>query len=132
MSRVYVSVLCLVAMLGYGEVNEGMPSKEMEPSNAEEIYNRALSLRADENAYEAVQVLSELIVHHATNDAFIAKAELLSAQLYTDLALWNAAESTAKQVMNLYVGTETATEADSLLNKIEQLRLEAENSEAEE
>ncbi|OUX37386.1 MAG: hypothetical protein CBE26_03570 [Kiritimatiellaceae bacterium TMED266] len=119
-------------MLGYGEVNEGMPSKEMEPSNAEEIYNRALSLRADENAYEAVQVLSELIVHHATNDAFIAKAELLSAQLYTDLALWNAAESTAKQVMNLYVGTETATEAGSLLKKIEQLRLEAENSEAEE
>jgi outer membrane protein assembly factor BamD (BamD/ComL family) len=119
-------------MLGYGEVNEVVPSKDKEPSKAEQIYNQALSLQADENAYEAVQVLSELIVHHATNDAFIAKAELLSAQLYTDLALWNAAESTAKQVMNLYVGTETAAEASSLLKTIEKLRLEAENSEAEE
>ena len=132
MNRVYISLLCWAVMLGHGENNEVLLAEDTKPSVAEVIYNRALALRADDNAYEAVQVLSELIVHHATNEAFIAKAELLSAQLYTDLELWSAAESTAKQVANVYVGSEIADQAVALLDRIEQLRVDDESSEAEE
>ena len=101
-------------------------------SNAEQLFNQAVELREEGNAYEAIQVLSKVIVHHATNENFIAKSELLSAELYIDLNLLSAADATVKQVMNIYVNSDLAVEAALLRERIEQLRLEAERIEDEE
>ena len=101
-------------------------------SQAEQLYNQAIELREEGNSYDAIQVLSKVIVHHATNENFIAKSELLSAELYIDLNLLSAADATAKQVMNIYVNSDVALEAALLRERIEQLRLEAERIEDEE
>ena len=82
--------------------------------------------------YDAIQVLSKAIVHHATNENFIAKSELLSAELYIDLNMLSAADATAKQVMIIYMNSDVAIEAASLRGRIEQLKLEAERIEDEE
>ena len=101
-------------------------------SKAEQLYNQAIELREEGNSYDAIQVISKGIVHHATNENFIAKSELLSAELYIDLNLLSAADATAKQVVNIHVNTDVAIEAALLRERIEQLRLEAESIEDEE
>ena len=114
---------------------ENVPSntkKNASISKAEQLFNRAIELREEGNSYDAIQVLSKGIVHHATNENFIAKSELLSAELYIDLNLLSAADATAKQVVNIYVNTDVAIEAALLRERIEQLRLEAESIEDEE
>ena len=114
---------------------ENVPSntkKTTSISKAEQLFNRAIELREEGNSYDAIQVLSKAIVHHATNKNFIAKSELLSAELYIDLNLLSAADATAKQVMIIHMNSEAASEAASLRERIEQLKLEAERIEDEE
>jgi hypothetical protein len=101
-------------------------------SEAESLYHRAIELREEGNPYDAIQLLSKVIVHHATNEIFIAKSELLSVELYIDLGLLSAADATAKQVMNIYLDSDTASEAALLRERIKQLRLEAERIDDEE
>jgi outer membrane protein assembly factor BamD (BamD/ComL family) len=101
-------------------------------SEAESLYRRAIELREEGNPYDAIRLLSKVIVHHATNENFIAKSELLSAELYIDLDLLSAADATAEQIMNIYINSDIANEAAFLRERIKQLRLEAERIEDEE
>lgn len=75
---------------------------------------------------QAIQTLSELIVNHAHNEKWIARAELLSAELYVELGMLDAADVTARQVQVLYEGTATAETATALRSKIEKLKEDAE------
>ena len=129
------NLFIIIYLLAFSVNADNPPSYEktiIGISKAEQLYNQAIELRGEGNSYDAIQVISKGIVHHATNENFIAKSELLSAQLYIDLNLLSAADATAKQVVNIYVNSDVAIEAALLRERIEQLRLEAESIEDEE
>ena len=132
MSRNLFIIICLLVFSVNADNPSSSEKKLSSISNAEQLFNQAVELRDEGNSYDAIQVLSKAIVHHATNENFIAKSELLSAELYIDLNLLSAADATAKQVMNIYVNSDAAIEAALLRERIEQLRLEAERIEDEE
>ena len=132
MSRNSFIIICLLVCSVNAEKSSSYENIITSISKAEQLYNQALELRHEGNSYDAIQVLSKAIVHHATNENFIAKSELLSAELYIDLNLLSAADATAKQVVNIYVNSDAAIEAALLREQIEQLRLEAESIEDEE
>ncbi|MBT8041675.1 MAG: hypothetical protein KJN67_03040 [Pontiella sp.] len=75
---------------------------------------------------KALQTLSESIVHHAYDEKWIAKSELLSARLYVELGMLDAADVTARQVQALYEGSEVAEKATALRIEVEQLKKETE------
>ena len=74
----------------------------------------------------ALQTVSELIVHHAHDERWIARGELLSAALYAELGMMEAADVTARQVQALYSGTVVAETATALRTEIERLNNETE------
>lgn len=125
-------ILCLLVFSVNAENPPLFEKTTASISQAEQLYNQAMELREEGNSYDAIQVLSKAIVHHSTNKNFIAKSELLSAELYIDLNLLLAADATAKQVMNIYVNSDIAIEANLLRERIEELILEAERIEDEE
>ena len=75
----------------------------------------------------ALQILSKLIVHHASNEKWIARSELLSAELYLEMGMLDAADVTARQVQILHEGTDVAAKAGALRSKIEELKKEMES-----
>jgi len=75
---------------------------------------------------QALQTLSALIVHHAHDEKWIARAELLSAELYVELGLLDAADVTARQVQVLYEGTAVVAQASDLRLEIEKMKAEME------
>ena len=132
MSRNLFIIICLLVFSANADNPPSYEKKITGISKAEQLYNQAIELREEGNSYDAIQVLSKGIVHHATNENFIARSELLSAELYIELNLLSAADATARQVVNIYVNTDVAIEAALLRERIEQLRLEAESIEDEE
>ena len=130
--NLFIIIICLLAFSANADNPSSNFNKLADISNAEQLFNQAVELRDEGNSYDAIQVLSKVIVHHATNENFIAKSEMLSAELYVDLNLFSAADATAKQVMNIYVNSDVAIEAALLRERIEQLKLEAERKEDEE
>ena len=132
MNRNLFIIICLLAFSANADNPSSNFNKLADISNAEQLFNQAVELRDEGNSYDAIQVLSKVIVHHATNENFIAKSEMLSAELYVALNLLSAADATAKQVMNIYVNSDVAIEAALLRERIEQLKLEAERTEDEE
>lgn len=73
---------------------------------------------------EAIKILADLIVHHAHEKKWIARSELMSAELYLELGMPDAADATARQVQIMYEGTDNAERARELRSKIETLRQE--------
>jgi len=73
---------------------------------------------------KALKTVSELIVHYAHDERWIARGELLSAVLYAELGMLEASDVTARQVQALYAGTDVAEAATALRNEIERLKNE--------
>ena len=93
-----------------------------------QLYVWASLKRAKGDAEGAVQMLARLIVMHPNDEQWIAKSELLSAEIYVELGLLNAAEVTARQVQVLHAGTDSAQQAAALSVEIEKLKNETEGS----
>ncbi len=80
----------------------------------------------------AIETLAQLIVEHPNDEKWIAKSELLSAELYLELGMLKSAAATARQVLSLHAGTDAAKQAAELRVKIEKLRKETESKESSE
>ncbi|MDD3276110.1 MAG: hypothetical protein PHP93_03555 [Kiritimatiellales bacterium] len=70
----------------------------------------------------AIQTVSDEIVQYPNDPDWTAKSELLSAALYMELGMIDAADVTARQIQMLHEGTDAAVKATALRNKIEQLK----------
>lgn len=95
---------------------------------AAKLFFRANLEQLKGNPEQAIQTLSKLIIHHADSEKWIARSEMMSAELYLELGLVDAAEVTAQQVELLYEGTEFAEKAKALQTKIAQLKSADETS----
>ena len=83
-------------------------------------YKKASALRDQGKFAEAIEEVSRGIALNPQETEWLAKSEVLSAELYIKLDMLKAAEVTARQVMLLYPGTEFETEAKKLQEEINQ------------
>lgn len=97
---------------------------------ATHLYFKASIERKKGDSEAAIRTLSELIVKFPREEKWIARSELLCANLYVELGLLDAAEVTLRQLEALYEGTTEAAKADAVRLKIEKMKqeLEAEGS----
>lgn len=74
---------------------------------------------------KAIQTLSQLIVLDPGNTNWIERSDLLSAELYIQLGLLDAADVAARQAQTFYEGTAAAEKATALRAKIAKLKEDA-------
>ena len=84
-------------------------------------YKQACLLRDSGDFLAAIEEVATGIALNPPEKEWLAKSELLIAELYLKLGILNSAEVTARQVEMLYPGTEFETEAKTLRAKIKQL-----------
>lgn len=96
---------------------------------AARLFFQANIYRAKGELEQAIQTLAQLTVHHAHNKEWITRSELLSAKIYLDLGMPDAADVTARQVEFLNEGTEAAETARLFREKIKQVKEQSEASE---
>ncbi len=96
------------------------------------LFYKANMERAKGEPELALKTLAQLIVHHAHDEKWIARSELISAELYLELGLYDAADVTARQIQMIYEGTDVADKATTLRSKIKILREETEAKQGDE
>jgi outer membrane protein assembly factor BamD (BamD/ComL family) len=95
-------------------------------SPAEKLYTQACMERAKGDPKSAIQTAVKVIALYSGEKEWLARSELLSAELYLELGMPEAADITARQIQNLYAGMDVAKKADVLRSKIKELKKEAE------
>ena len=123
--------LAVVGPASAEEASPGSPAAEaktIQPAApvktpAEKLYVQAVAERSDGKPKQAIQTVAKVITLHADESDWLAKSELLSAELYLELGLTNAADVTARQVDILHQGTESAEKANALRSMIKKSRI---------
>jgi outer membrane protein assembly factor BamD (BamD/ComL family) len=92
---------------------------ETQKSEADELYAQACAERRKGNPRAAIALAARAVALHYQDREWQPRTELLCAELYAELGQTNAAAVTARQIQNLYAGTDAAKQADALLSKIE-------------
>ncbi len=83
-------------------------------SPAGSLFLQAIVERANQQPKAAIQHVAEIIADHGNDLEWMPQAELLSAQLYLDMGQTNSAALTARQVKNIYAGSNIAADAAKL------------------
>ena len=96
---------------------------------ATKLFFKAGIERVKGNREMALRTLSRLIVEHAHNEEWVARSELICAELYLELGMPDAADVTARQVEFMNEGTEAAETARRFREKIKQVKEQSEVSE---
>ena len=92
----------------------------MEPQVAQH-YKQACLLRDRGEFLAAIEEAGKGIALNPLEREWLAKSELLSAELYVKVGMLEAADVTARQIEVLYFGTDFETKAKALREKIKQL-----------
>jgi hypothetical protein len=90
------------------------------------LFFKARLERASGDLKKAIQTAAQVVALHGDRTEWVAKSELLCAELYVELGMLDAADATIRQIQQLYVGMDVAKQADALQLKIETLKESAE------
>jgi len=96
---------------------------------AARLFFQANIYRAKGEYEQALQALAKLTALHSNNKEWITRSELLSAILYLEVGMPDAADVTARQVEFLNEGTEAAETARLFREKIKQVKEQSEEVE---
>jgi hypothetical protein len=96
---------------------------------AARLFFKANIERAKGELEQAHQTLAQLIVHHPHDKRWISRSELLSAKLYFEVGMLEAADATARQVEFLNEGTDAAETARLFREKIKQAKEQSKTTE---
>jgi hypothetical protein len=101
-------------------------------SEAASLYVKASIERAQDNPKEAIQTVTTIIAEHGNDLEWLPQSELLNAYLYLDMTgsnsviTTNSALNTARQVKNMYGGSNVAGDARKLWASLGGEKIEAE------
>ncbi len=115
------------AALGTDEATETRPVDQRiaglsDP--AAKLFFTARLERVNGDFKKAIQTAAQVVVLHSDRSDWLAKSELLCAELYVDLDMLDAADATLRQIQQMYAGMDVAAQADALQLKIETLKRE--------
>lgn len=90
----------------------------------EELYVQAKLLAMNGEYSKAMESVAKVIVFHGHDPDWLQPAEMLCAELYTELGLYDSAEEICRQILILYKDTPEFDKAKQQRIKIEKLRAE--------
>lgn len=90
----------------------------------EELYIKAKLMVMNGEYSKAMENVAKVIVFHSHDPDWLQPAEMLSAEVYTELGLYDSAEEVCRQILILYKNTPEFDKAKQLRVKIEKLRAE--------
>ncbi len=90
----------------------------------EELYIKAKLLVLNGEYSKAMESVAKVIAFNSQDPDWIQPAEMLCAEIYTELGLYDSAEEVCRQILILYKNTPEFDKAKQLRIKIEKLRAE--------
>ena len=138
--KTFGQTICLLALAGVlaAEENGAVSPAEIAAMEtrletvadpAARLFFQANIYRAKGELEKALQTLAKLTALHANNKKWVTRSELLSAMLYLEVGMPDAAEVTIRQVEFLNKGTEAAETARQFLETIKDVKKQSEESE---
>ena len=106
--------------------NEGL-SNDAAP---EKLYITAKLLTLKKQYAEAMELVAKVIAFNSQDPDWMQPAELLCAEIYTELGMYDSAEEVIRQISLLYKNTNEDDLAQQLKIRIEKLRAEKELNES--
>lgn len=113
--------------LRVGQLDAALVQAEDISNPAAKLFVQACVEQARGDFERALETVTLGIVQYPHDPDWTAKSELMSAALYIQMGMPDAAETTVRQMQLLYQGTEIANQAASLRSRIEKLRAEKES-----
>ncbi len=92
----------------------------------EKLYITAKLMVLKEQYSNAMELVAKVIAFNSQNPDWMQPAELLCAQVYAELGMYDSAEEVIRQISLLYKNTNEDDQAQKLKIRIEQLRAEQE------
>ena len=89
---------------------------------AGELYIRAKLNRLSGEKVKALEEAAKVVAFHSQDPDWIQPAELLCAELYTEMGMYDSAEEVCRHIMILYKNTPQAEEAGQLMARIGGIR----------
>jgi len=100
---------------------------DLEPSDSaapEKLYIAAKYMVLKKEYNRAMEYAAKVVAFHSQDPDWVQPAELLCAQVYTELGLYDSADEVCREILLFYKGTPEFDEAKRLKIKIEKLRAE--------
>jgi hypothetical protein len=113
--RVYKAL----AAIAEGDFDTAEKQRADIESEAALLYLNACTQRAKGQPKEAMQTVIDIIAEHGNDVEWLGPGELLSANLYLDMALTNSALNTARQVKNMYAGSHIGGDGAKLYEQLQ-------------
>ena len=93
-------------------------------ASPEELYIKAKLLVSNEHYSEAMELAARIVAFNSQDPDWMQPAEMLCAEVYTELGMYDSAEEVCRQILILYKNTPEFDKAKKLKIKIEKLRAE--------
>lgn len=97
----------------------------------QELYVAAKLFVSEEKYAEAMELVAKIVAFNSQDPEWMQPAELLCAEVYTELKMFDSAEEVIRQISLLYKNTNEDDKAQLLKSRIETLRGENEANESE-
>lgn len=125
-ARVYTTL----ALISSGQEDEaksllvefGWDQPSTRETAADELYIRAKLNLLSGQYIQALEDAAKVVAFHSQDQDWIQPAELLCAEIYTELDMLDSADEVCRQIMILYKNTPEAEEAAKLQERINALR----------
>jgi hypothetical protein len=108
-----------LAAIAEGDYEAAEKLKPEIESEAAKLYMQACTQRQQGELKQAMQTVVNIIAEHGNDVEWLGPGELLSANLYLDLALTNSALNTARQVKNMYAGSHIGGDGAKLYEQLQ-------------
>lgn len=127
-ARVYRTL----ALIASGKMEEaksmlskyGWDKESSDDAPAEELYIKAKLLVLNGEYRQAMGVAAKVVAFHSQNLDWIQPAEMLCAEIYVKLGMYDSADEVCRQIMILYKSAPEFDQAQLLKVEIEKLRAE--------
>lgn len=127
-SRIYQ----MLALIDLGRADEavalmseyGWSQDKSEDASAEKLYVMAKLLVLKKDYNQAMERVAKVIAFHSDDTDWMQPAELLCAEIYADMGMYDSADAVINQIMMLYKETPEYDKAAQLKIQIEKLRAE--------
>lgn len=90
----------------------------------EELYIKAKLLVLNEQYSPAIELVARIVAFNSQDPDWMQPAEMLCAEIYTEMGMYDSADEVCRQILILYKDTPEFDKAKKLKIKIEKLRAE--------
>jgi hypothetical protein len=96
---------------------------------ADELYIRAKLLFLEGEYNRAMETVAMVVAFHSQDPDWIQPAEMLCAEIYAELGMYESAEEVCRQILLLYAGSQEAVKAKQLMPVVAEKRAQQELNE---